>query len=457
MDLKYKKIYFIGIEGAGTSALAQIYKKFRCEVSGSDNGDHFYGKVLKKAKIKVYKKFNKKNLPQKIDLVVYGTSFKDDNPEIKEAKKRNLKLLPYPMALAEIFNKKFGIAVCGTHGKTTITAMSGLLLEKARFSPTVLVGSLIKNFNGNALFGKSEYFILEADEYQNKLRYYKPKIVILNNINFDHPDFFPTIKEYKSAFKKFVKKLGKDCVVIANFDDKNVKLVIKGIKAKVISFGKNSGKITYEMLSGNNEKNRFNVFVNKKKLGIFELKILGEHNVLNSLPFIALSQIFKIDLKIVKKTLIDFAGAERRMQKKGRFKNFVIYDDYAHHPAEIKATISAIKQNFQNRKIWAVFHPHSFSRTEALLDDFAKSFNLADRIIILDIYGSARENSGTIHSLDLVKKINKNFPNKALYIPTIQKAANFLKKNLSGSGILITMGAGDVWRVAEKLVNFKNK
>ncbi|MCK5459487.1 UDP-N-acetylmuramate--L-alanine ligase, partial [Candidatus Parcubacteria bacterium] len=387
MELKSKKIYFIGIEGAGTSALAQIYKKLGCEVIGSDSGDHFYGKVLKKAEIRVYKKFNRKNLPKEVNLVVHSTCVKDDNIEIKEAKKRSLKILPYPVALADLFNEKFGIAVCGTHGKTTVTAMSGLLLQKAKLDPTVLVGSLVKNFKGNAIIGKSKYFVLEADEYQNKLRYYQPKIIILNNIDFDHPDFFPTIKEYKSAFSKFVKKLGKDCVVIANFDDKNVKEVIKGIKAKVIGFGKNSGDITYKILSDNNGKNRFNIFVNKKKLGIFELKVLGEHNILNSLPVIALSQVFKIDLKIVKKTLTDFAGAERRMEEKGKFKNFVIYDDYAHHPAEIKATIKTAKQNFKDRKFLVVFQPHSFSRTKALLADFAKSFNGADRVVVLDIYG----------------------------------------------------------------------
>ena len=451
MELKPKKIYFIGIEGAGTSALAQIYKKLGCEVSGSDSGDHFYGNVLKKAKIRVYKKFNRKNLPKKVNLVVHSTCVKEDNIEMKEAKKRDLKIFSYPAALADLFNKKFGIAVCGTHGKTTVTAMSGLLLQKAKLDPTVLVGSLVKNFKGNALIGKSEYFVLEADEYQNKLRHYQPKIIILNNIDFDHPDFFPTIKEYKSAFRKFVEKLGKDCVVIANFEDENVKEVVSGIKAKVVGFGKNSGRIIYKQISSNNRENRFNVFVNKKRLGAFKLKVLGEHNILNSLPVIALSQIFKINLKIVKKILTDFAGAERRMEKKGKFKNFIIYDDYAHHPVEIKATLKAAKQDFKDRKIWVVFQPHSFTRTKALFDDFAKSFNLADKVIVLDIYGSARENSGAVHSLDLIEKINKNFSNQALYIPTIQKTTNFLKKNLSGNGVLITMGAGDVWRVAEKL------
>lgn len=450
MELKYKKIYFIGIEGAGTSALAQIYKKLGCEVSGSDRGDHFYGEVLKKTKIEVHKNFSKKNLPKIVDLVIYSTAFKDDNPEIKEAKKRGLKLLPYPLALADMFNKKFGIAVCGTHGKTTVTAMSGLLLQKAKLDPTVLVGSLVKNFKGNALIGKSKYFVLEADEYQDKLKYYQPKIVILNNIDFDHPDFFPTIKEYKNVFRKFVKKLNKNCVVIANFDDENVKIAVNGIKARVIGFGKNCGEIIYKTLNDNNEKNRFNVFFNKKRLGIFELKVLGEYNILNFLPIIALFQIFKINLKVVKKVLADFTGAERRLQKKGRFKNFIIYDDFAHHPTEIKAAIKAVKQNFQDRKIWVIFHPHSFSRTKALLDDFSHSFIMADKVIILDIYGSARENTGNIHSQDLVEKINKN-SNKALYIPTIPKAINFLKKNLSGKGVLITMGAGDVWRVAEEL------
>ena len=430
---KIKKVYFIGIEGAGTSALAQIYKKSGCEILGSDNGDHFYGNVLKKNKIKVFQNYSKRNIPNNVDLVVYSTCIKKDNPEIVEAKKRKLKIWPYPKALAYLFNQKFGIAVCGTHGKTTITAMAGFLFKKARLDPTVLVGSLIKQFKSNTLLGKSKYFIIEADEYQNKLKCYNPKIVILNNIDYDHPDFFKNLKEYKQAFKNFVSKLEKDCLVIANFDDANVRSAVKNIKARVISF-------------------------NKKDIGKFSLKIFGEYNEMNSLPVIALGKFLKIKTNIIRSALKEFNGAKRRMEKKGKFKNILIYDDYAHHPAAIKASLKALRKKQKNANLCCIFHPHSFSRTKTFLKDFAKSFKDADKIIVLDIYGSAREKSGKVHSKDLVKKINR-FSNqdKALYIPTIKKCVDFFQKknNRNNIDIIITMGAGDVWQVGEKLINKK--
>ncbi|NCF75172.1 MAG: hypothetical protein GWO87_01650 [Xanthomonadaceae bacterium] len=430
---KIKKVYFIEIEGAGTSALAQIYKKLGCEVFGSDNGDHFYRNILQKRKIKTFSCFNKKNIPQNTDLVIYSTCIKKDNPEIVEAKKRKLKIWSYPKALSYLFNQKFGIAVCGTHGKTTITAMAGFLFKKAKLKPTVLVGAYIKQFSGNALIGQSKYFIIEADEYQNKLKYYNPKIVILNNIDYDHPDFFKNLKEYKLAFRNFVSKLGKDCLVIANFDDVNVRSVVKNIKAKVISF-------------------------NKKDIGEFDLKIFGEHNKMNSLPVIALGKFLKIKTEIIRSALREFSGAKRRMEKKGKFKNILIYDDYAHHPVEIKASLKALRKKYKNEKICCVFHPHSFSRTKAFLKDFAKSFEDVNKIIVLDIYGSAREKSGKIHSKDLVREINKfSNQNKVLYIPTIKKCVQFFqnKNNQKNIDIIITMGAGDVWQVGEKLINKK--
>jgi UDP-N-acetylmuramate--alanine ligase len=457
-----KKIYFIGIEGGGTSALAQIYQKLGYEVLGSDNGDHFFGSVLAKAGIKVFPDFKAENLPNNIDFVVHSTAFKDDNPEMQEVKKRQgefrrkrgwpgpkLKTLSYPEALANLFNEKFGIAVTGTHGKTSITAMAGELLESAKLKPTALVGSEVINWKCNTIIDDSKYFVLEADEYQNKLQHYSPKIVILNNIDFDHPDFFPTIKEYKQAFKNFVKKLDENAIVIANFDDKQVREVVSGIKAKVISFGKNNADFSVQ-LSDDNTKDfsKFYVFYKQENLGEFKLKVLGEHNIMNSLSVIALGHALGIKTDIIKKSLEEFSGTKRRLEYKGKYKGAIIYDDFAHHPTEVTASLKALRKRYPKNNIYCIFHPHSYTRTEALLNDFAESLKLADKVIVLDIYGSARENKGNVHSKDLVKLLG----DKGLYIPTIEKCVDYLKPILKENDLAITMGAGDVWRVGEELL-----
>jgi UDP-N-acetylmuramate--alanine ligase len=446
---KIKKIYFIGIEGAGTSPLAQIFHNLGFEVLGSDDGDGFYRDVLEKNHIKVFPNFNKENLPADIDLIIHSTAFKEDNPEILEAKNRDITILPYPEALALVFNKKLGIAVTGTHGKTTITAMASSLMQDAGLEPMAIVGSKVTNWKGNALIGKGEHFVLEADEYQNKLRHYKPKIVILNNIDYDHPDFYPSFKEYKQAFKDFVEKLDENSLVIANFDDEDVRDVIKGIKAKIIRFGKNNADYSTQLADDNSPDNKFYVFEKEVNLGEFKIGIIGDHNILNSLAVIALGRHLNIPIEILKKSLEQFSGTQRRAEKKGLYKGSLIYDDYAHHPIEVRASLKAFKKAYPNKNIYCIFHPHSFTRTKALLNDFAESLKIADKIIVLDIYGSARENKGNVHSKDLVKLLG----DKGHYISTLEECAEYLKSILKEGDLAITMGAGDVWKVGEKLLN----
>ncbi len=454
MDIKkelgeIKKIYFIGIEGAGTSPLAQIFHNLGFEVLGSDNGDGFYRDVLEKNNIKVFPDFKKENLPDDVDLVVHSTAFKEDNPEMQEAKAKDLPILPYPEALSLVFNRKNGIAVTGTHGKTTITAMVSSMMQEAKLDPMAIVGSKVTNWKGNALIGSGDYFILEADEYQNKLQYYKPKIVILNNIDYDHPDFYPSFKEYKQAFMDFVKKLDTKSVVIANFDDKDVREVIKDIKAKVISFGKNNADYSTQFADDNSPDNKFYVFEQERNLGEFKVGVIGDHNILNSLAVIALGRYLNIPVNTIKKSLEQFSGTERRAQKKGIYNGAIIYDDYAHHPIEVEVSLKAFKKSFPKKNIYCIFHPHSYTRTEALLDEFAESLKIADKVIVIDIYGSARENKGNVHSKDLVKLLDE----KGKYISTLEECAEYLKPLLKEGDLAITMGAGDVWKVGEKLLD----
>lgn len=456
------RIYIISIEGAGTSALAVIYKKMGWNVSGSDEGDHFYGDILKKNRIKVFGTYNAKNIPKDVTKVVYSTSVKEDNPEIIAARDRKIPLLSYPEALAEIFNQKIGIAVCGTHGKTTTTAILANTFKELGLKPSALVGSKVKNWGGNSLAGSGDYFIIEADEYQNKLGKYKPWAVILTSIDYDHPDFFKNFQEYKQVFIDFVKKIPRHGLLIYCNDDADVIEVAKEAGCQKISYGFSEGSMckieNFEFQINNFQINNsvsqtFEVFFKENFFGKFKIGLAGKHNVLNTAAVIAFCHKLNIGGTKVAEALKVFAGTSRRFEYVGENRGAFLIDDYAHHPREIQTTLKAAKNIFPQRRIVTVFHPHSFSRTEALMSEFAQSFDNTDSVIVLDIYGSVREKAGNVNSQDLVRSINKYNPGKAQYIPTIEEAIDFLKEQMDQKDLIISMGAGDVWRVTHGLKN----
>lgn len=478
MDLSnIKKVYIIGIEGAGTSAFARILFDMGFYVTGSDEGDHNYNDVLEVRGIKVFHKFDEKNLTKDIDLFVYSTANKPEtNPELKKVLEDGKKVLSYPEALALIFNQNYGIAVCGSHGKTTTTGWLAYVLEKSGESPKAIIGSKVPQFSGNSLLGKSDLFVLEADEYQNKLKHYSPKAVVLNNIDYDHPDFFKTPEDYENVFIEFIKKISKKGFLVANFDDPIVaKFARVNCRGKVIGFGINNQEadilaydIKYEAgyqffkvkLKEEEEtrlRSQGELQRSEDELGQFKIKLSGLHNIYNALAVIATSIELEVDLKDIRGALGEFAGTARRMQVLGEFRGATIIDDYAHHPTEIRATLSGARQIYGNRKIIAVFHPHTFTRTKALLDDFARSFKDADEVIVLDIYGSAREAQGGVHSKDLVdqlkiKKYELKIEQDIKYIPTLDEVEKYLREHVERNDVVLLMGAGDVFRVGEKLV-----
>ena len=495
-------IYIIGIEGAGTSALACILKAQGKNVIGSDEGDHFYHDVLQKADIDVFHKFDEKNLnnafkniktPQnshslnfdplyagggKIDLIIYSTAVQPEtNPELKyamEASKAGLikqneaernevlspafsermDVLSYPQALGVVFNQaEMGIAVCGTHGKTTTTAMLATAMEKVGADPTALVGSKVLEWEGNTLVGQEKYFVIEADEYQNKLQYYNPKVVILTSADYDHPDFFKTEEEYLQVFKDFVARIPKDGFLVAYAGDKNVLEISKSAECEVVFYDElsvKSGVLEGPLCSDDN--------CHGKKAGCCptikeENKLVGMHNLLNATAVLRVIQKLGFDEIQAIKALREFQGTARRFEIKGEYNGAVIIDDYAHHPTEVKATLQAAKEKYPNKTIKCIFHPHTFTRTEALLDEFGDSFGDADEIYLLDIFGSAREKQGGVSSDDLIVKIEQHSDNKIIKnLHTIDEATKYFQENLTARDILITMGAGDVYLIADRLV-----
>jgi len=451
---KVKKIYFIGIKGSGMVALVEILERRGYQVTGSDTKEKFFTDEILKKKlfVKFYEEFDASHITSDIDLVVYSTAYNEkNNEEFKAAKFKSLPMISYPEMLGLLFNQKYGLAVCGTHGKTTTTAMLAEIFRTAGLEPTAVVGSRVRQWRGSALVGKSDFMIIEADEYQGKFRYYNPQAVILTSLDWDHPDFFPTFEDYKKTFIEFVQKIPRYGFLVVWGDQSDTLEVAKEAKCNVLKYGfgnNNDLKIKNHRLKDG--KQVFSLHFGEKDLGQFEIELPGRHNVLNAAAAMTMSYKFNVDSEKAKEALANFEGTSRRFEYIGKRKGAILVDDYGHHPEEIKATLRAAREFFPKHRIWCIFQPHTFTRTKALFSEFAQSFEEADRVIILDIYGSAREFQGGVHSRDLVE-LTKRYHRNVEYISTTSEAIDFLQDKIGCEDLIITMGAGNVWEVAEGL------
>ena len=427
-----KKIHFIGIGGIGISAIARMLISDSKVVSGSDASESEITKSLIKLGADIEVGHDAKNLPKDADLVIYTVAISKENPEFLEAGKRKVKMLTYAEALHEISKDKFTIAVSGTHGKTTTTAMIAKILIDAGLDPTVIVGSLIKSdeksgFATNFIEGKSKYFVVEACEYKRSFLNIEPTIVAITNIDNDHLDYYKDIKDIQSAFNEFAKKAPEKGFVVCNSRDKNISGAISGVSAKIVNWA-------------------------DFKADKLKLKVPGEHNKKDASVALAVAHLLGIDKKKAEKSLESFAGTWRRFEFKGETKDgTIVYEDYGHHPTEIKASLKGAREMFPNQKIIVAFQPHLFSRTKLLLKDFGKAFADADEILLAPIYPAREAFDGTISSEILAEEIKKNKKTARAFsdFENIEKEL----KNLLGKGdVLITLGAGDAYKIGEKLL-----
>ena len=438
------KVHFIGIGGIGISALARYYLTKGNQVSGSDLVASEITKALEKLGAKIFiGKHKAKNLPKSTDLVIYSPAVQENNPELLKAKRYKLKAISYPQALGELTKNHFTIAVCGSHGKSTVAGMIGLILTKAKLDPTVILGTKLKEFgDSNCRVGKSEYLVIEADEYKESFLNYWPKIIVLLNIEYDHPDYFKNLNHYILAYKKFISHLPKDGILITNKDDKNIlnlKSQISKLKIKILN---------YSLKEKESEKLR--------KI----LKIPGEFNVSNALAALKVARILKIPDKISFKILSQFKGTWRRFDEKiARIPNtkysIRIINDYAHHPTQVKVTLGATREKYKNKKIWCIFQPHQYQRAYYLFDDFVKVFkeHPVDKVMITDIYTvSGRESKEIMRKVNAQKLVEAIDKKNVIYLPK-EKIINYLKKNLRGGEVVIIMGAGDIYEFFARSFN----
>ena len=455
---KYNNVHMIGIGGVSMSGIAAILKNWGINVTGSDSSDSETVQNLIKKGIKVTIGHDLNSL-KAADVVVYSAAIKKDDPEMVEAKKLNIPTIERADFLGEITRcYKDTICISGTHGKTTTTSMISLVFIEAMKDPSIQVGAYLKQIDGNYLVGNSEHFIIEACEYVESFLKFSPKAEVILNIDNDHLDYYGSIENIKNAFIKYVKLLPDDGILVYNADDPNCSHLSQYTKAKSLTFGINSTNANFVAKNITFDKNgypSFDVYYNNAFYKTMKLSIPGKHNVLNALSCIALCNEFGLDRNDIKNALLKYKGAHRRFEYIGEFNGVKVYDDYGHHPTEIKAVAEALKKKQYNHS-WIIFQPHTYSRTKNLLNDFAECLTNFDNIIVTDIYAARESNTYGVTSKDIVEKID-SMGRTAYYIPNFDDIVDFVKRNAKPNDIVLTQGAGTITQIGPKLVGKENK
>jgi len=446
------KVHFIGVGGISMSGLAVICLNLGYSVSGSDSISSHMTEKLEKMGAKIYIGQSASNIDPSYDLVVYTAAIGSKNEELVESRNMNIHTIDRAEFLGSLMKKyKNSIAVSGTHGKTSTTSMVSTIYNYCEKDPTILVGGNLPGISGNVKIGKSNYFITEACEYVDSFLSFYPKYEIILNIEADHLDYFKDLDHIIASFEKFASNTKSGGKIIANGDDPSVRKALQGFD-NAVYFGINTDNdFIISEIDLHNDFSSFCITSAKSNLGKFTIQTHGIHNIMNSAAAILCAYMDDLDLEQIREGIYSYTGVGRRFEYKGEKNGIKVYDDYAHHPSEIKATLCAAKPLFKKR-LFAIFQPHTYSRTRLLLEEFANSFSECDYIIISDIYASREHDTGLIHSKDLVEKIKMHRDN-VYYIGNFDDISKFLLENLICDDIVITMGAGNINNLADKLIS----
>jgi UDP-N-acetylmuramate--alanine ligase len=455
------RIHFIGIGGISMSGFAEYLHNKGFKVSGSDKQKSSITEHLASLGIEIFYGQRTANITPDIDVVVYTAAVTEDNDEMVAARQMNIPMLNRAELIGRLMrNFDDAIAVSGTHGKTTSTAMLSVIFVEAGLDPTVSVGGIVDAIGGNIRMGHSKYFIVEACEYTNSFLHFYPKKSIILNIDADHLDFFKDINDIRHSFRLFAEKLPKDGQLFINGDINNIEEITKGLECEVFTYGiadpaygnpdKKYDFYADNIKFGNMSAGSYDLYFRGKFIDRITLSIIGLYNISNSLPVAGLALQSGISIDVIKTALAGFKGAKRRFEYKGSIGGVTIIDDYAHHPTAVSATLTAAKV-YPRKTLWCVFQPHTYSRTKQHLKEFARALALADKIVLADIYASREKDPGDISSKDLAREL-KALGKEAYYFPSFDEIENFLLQNCINGDLLITMGAGDIAAVGESLL-----
>jgi UDP-N-acetylmuramate--alanine ligase len=453
---KTKKIHFIGIGGIGTSAIAKYFLNLGKDITGSDLYNSDLVKKLRRQGITIFNSHESSNVGKNVDLIIYSPAVPEDNPERRAAAELGIEQFSYPEILGELSRKYKTIAVSGTNGKSTTTAMIGKIFTAAGLDPTVIVGTQVPGFDGNLRLGKSDLLIIEACEWRAHMLHLSPQTVVLTNIEKDHLDFYKDLDDIRYHFQKFVNLLPLDGFLALNGDDENLTKLISQKGYGVKTWGILNEQVDYLADDIKTSAGQQNFSVAQDD---FTLKIPGKYNIYNALAALTVAKHFNIDSEIIKKSLAEFSSTWRRFELIGAVKGkagTLVVSDYAHHPEALKGALKAAKEFYPGKRLVAVFQPHHFDRTSKLFDDFIKSFNNADLVIINEIYDVAgRQQDGVrnITGKDLAAEIQKVNPSKEIiYSPNLAETTKRLLKKIKTNDLILIIGAGDIDEVAREII-----
>jgi len=447
-----KKIHMIGIGGVSMSGIADILLSYDCKVTGYDAKESELTKKLTSKGVKVYYETNLENV-EKADIIIYTAAIKDDNEELAHAKKLNKELYERSVFFGLMMkNYKNVLCISGTHGKSTTSGMVSSIFLEAELNPTIQIGAILPKIQGNDFVGGKEYFIAEACEYVDSFLDFFPTAEIILNIDNDHLDYFGNLDNIIHSFTRYTKLLPENGILVINADDENTLLATKDVQRKITYGIENSASYMAKNIAFDEFGHpSYDLYINNEKRIRIELGVRGKHNVSNSLAAIALSHQYISDLDVIQKALKGYTGVGRRFEFIGEYNGCLVYDDYAHHPSEIKTTYESVTKTKHNQN-WAIFQPHTYSRTKDHLKEFAEVLANFDHVVIAEIFAAREENIYNVHSEDIVKLIKENGNENAIYLDTFAKIEDYIKENVNQGDLIITVGAGPVNEVAKALV-----
>jgi len=452
MYLKKYHIHFVGIGGIGMSGIAELLLNLGYKVSGSDIKSSDITRRLKKLGGIIFEGHSEDQLCE-ADVVVTSSAVRPDNPEVVAARKTSIPLIPRAEMLAELMRLKYSVAVAGAHGKTSTTSIIASVLSKGGLDPTVVIGGKLKSIGSNALLGRGDFIVAEADESDGSFLKMSPTIAVVTNIDREHLDFYEDLNSIKEVFLSFIDRIPFYGLAVLCLDNEPIQELIPKIKKRFTTYGLSTQADFHARdIVFSDQKSRFDIYHMGDMLGNITLNLPGTHNVYNSLASIAVGIELDIPFDIIKHALETLEGVQRRLEVKGEVRGITIIDDYGHHPTEIKTTLRAVRESWPDRRIIAVVQPTRHTRTKALFDEFTRSFYQSDRLVVLPIYPAGEDKIEGIDSNGLCEGIRTHGHKEAVFKEDFKEAVLHLKEILEPGDILLTLGAGNVWKVGEEIL-----
>ena len=445
-------IHFVGIGGIGMSGIAELLLNLGYRVSGSDlKLSHITRRLEGKGAV-IFQGHAKDQIKD-ADVVVTSSAIARENPEVVQARELGLPIIPRAEMLAELMRIKYSIAVSGAHGKTSTTSMISQILNTAGLDPTVIIGGLLQGLDTNALHGSGDFIVAEADESDGSFLKYAPAIAAVTNIDLEHLDFYKDIEDIKDKFVQFINSIPFYGLAILCLDNEHIQDILPRIRVRYTTYGLTAqSDLQARDISFDNGRAKFSVYSKKERLGEILLNIAGQHNILNAMAGVAAGLELNIPFATIKKALEEIRGVKRRLEIKGKKKGITVMDDYGHHPTEIAATLTAVRESYPDKRLIVVFQPHRYTRTQALFDDFTRSFYQSDVLVVLPIYAASEAPIEGVDAKTLVEGIRAHGHKDASFAPDFTQALSMITHKAQKGDMVLTLGAGDVYTLGEKLV-----